>query len=200
MSLIYLAGILLFVSCEKDNQPFENELESSYQSYLAFKEASNNHYQYVVSDGTWAGYSWNTTLVVNNGEVVERRFQYTLFNDVPMPAGGWTLEIAEQLLDGLGDTGWGYSHLAGDAAKLLATLNWTQNIDGLIGETENMAWPIQTLDDVYESAKSWLSSKENVSFVFETDHDGIISTCGFYPDGCMDDCFTGIRILSIKAL
>lgn len=62
--------------------------------------------------------------------------------------------------------------------------------------------PIYTLDQVYEQAKQvWLnvSPKEN-DIYFEAKNNGMISSAGFVPKGCQDDCFRGIRITSIKTL
>lgn len=58
-----------------------------------------------------------------------------------------------------------------------------------------------TLDEVYEQARNWVkaSEKENTIY-FETNNAGMISLCGYVPDNCADDCFTGITITGIKAL
>ncbi len=59
-----------------------------------------------------------------------------------------------------------------------------------------------TLDQVYDKAKNvWLKAdkKEN-AISFEAKNDGMISSCGYVPNGCMDDCFIGISISEIKPL
>jgi hypothetical protein len=56
-----------------------------------------------------------------------------------------------------------------------------------------------TLDQVYEKASTdWLSKRKNVTTYFETENNGLISTCGYVEEGCQDDCFVGIHISSIK--
>ncbi len=58
----------------------------------------------------------------------------------------------------------------------------------------------QTLDEVYTTAKNeWLkvNEKENLIY-FEAKNDGMISSCGYVPIGCADDCFIGITITEIK--
>lgn len=56
-----------------------------------------------------------------------------------------------------------------------------------------------TLDEVYGKAKNeWLIKRKNVKTYFEANNGGLISTCGFVEDGCMDDCFRGIRIAYIE--
>jgi hypothetical protein len=59
-----------------------------------------------------------------------------------------------------------------------------------------------TLDAVYEKAAAvWLKAnvKENTVY-FEAENNGMISTCGYVPNNCMDDCFTGIHISEILAV
>nr|WP_320022937.1 hypothetical protein [uncultured Draconibacterium sp.] len=57
-----------------------------------------------------------------------------------------------------------------------------------------------TIDDLYNScASEYLTvDKENNTLYFETDLDGLMTLCGFVPEGCMDDCFRGVKINSFK--
>lgn len=56
-----------------------------------------------------------------------------------------------------------------------------------------------TLDEIYDRAKTvWLKKRSDADFYFETKNNGMISSCGFVPDGCQDDCFTGITIDFIR--
>ncbi len=61
---------------------------------------------------------------------------------------------------------------------------------------------ILTLDQVYEKAKNiWLKAdKDKNEIYFEEKNNGMISTCGYVPKDCMDDCFIGIKISEISAL
>lgn len=57
-----------------------------------------------------------------------------------------------------------------------------------------------TLDAVYEKAATvWLKAdpKQN-TISFEAKNNGMISGCGYIPNGCMDDCFIGITITEIS--
>jgi hypothetical protein len=58
----------------------------------------------------------------------------------------------------------------------------------------------KTIDEWYNFAVNEVFNKStsNHDLFFETDSKGIISTCGYYPHGCMDDCFEGVEIISIK--
>lgn len=57
-----------------------------------------------------------------------------------------------------------------------------------------------SMDAVYDKAASvWLKAdaKKNTVY-FEAKNNGMISTCGYVPSDCMDDCFTGINIAEIS--
>jgi hypothetical protein len=57
-----------------------------------------------------------------------------------------------------------------------------------------------TMDAVYDQAAAvWLKADVNKNTIyFETNNQGMISTCGYAPKECMDDCFTGIHITGIR--
>jgi hypothetical protein len=59
-----------------------------------------------------------------------------------------------------------------------------------------------TLDDIYVKAKNeWLTvDKKKNTIYFETDNKGLLSSCGYVPEGCQDDCFRGITIKEIMGL
>lgn len=58
-----------------------------------------------------------------------------------------------------------------------------------------------TLDKIYQRAKSdWLKKREDAETYFETRNNGMISLCGYVPNGCADDCFRGITIDYIEKL
>lgn len=66
----------------------------------------------------------------------------------------------------------------------------------------DVAGELLTMDAIYLKAKDvWLKVDPKINDIyFETKNNGIISTCGYYPIGCQDDCFNGIHIDSITAL
>lgn len=77
-------------------------------------------------------------------------------------------------------------------------LKWVENENQLNTHTNTAATPAITLDDIYEKAKKdWLLKRKNVKTFFEAKNAGLISTCGYVEDGCMDDCFRGITISQI---
>ncbi len=70
-----------------------------------------------------------------------------------------------------------------------------------LGSHEKGATPL-TIDDLYNScAGEYLSvDKEKNTLYFEAELDGLMTLCGFVPDGCMDDCFRGVTITSFEWL
>ncbi|MFD2287606.1 hypothetical protein GJU39_17915 [Pedobacter petrophilus] len=80
-------------------------------------------------------------------------------------------------------------------------LEWVENESDLnTHKTTPAAQPL-TLDEIYDLAKTnWLLKRKGSSSIFEAGNNGMISTCGFTPEGCVDDCFVGINITSIATL
>ena len=71
-----------------------------------------------------------------------------------------------------------------------------------LGINERGALP-KTIDELYATcANEYLRVDEETNIIyFETaDATGILSLCGFYPKGCADDCFMGIRLKNFKWL
>ncbi|MCF8716422.1 hypothetical protein JM658_16460, partial [Joostella atrarenae] len=78
-------------------------------------------------------------------------------------------------------------------------IEWTET-GSEIGTHENGADPI-TLDEIYDKAQNeWLIERSNTTTYFETENNGMISTCGYVYDNCADDCFIGVNIKNIEAL
>lgn len=79
-------------------------------------------------------------------------------------------------------------------------LQWTEN-GSEIGNHKNIGSDPLTLDEIYAKAKQeWLLKRDNVETHFETNNNGLISTCGYVNNGCQDDCFIGIHIKTIEPL
>lgn len=76
---------------------------------------------------------------------------------------------------------------------------WTED-ESKIGSHGN-AYPPQTLDEIYQTAKDrWLIKRSNAQTYFKAENNGMISSCGFVEKGCMDDCFQGIYIGLIEKI
>ena len=78
-------------------------------------------------------------------------------------------------------------------------LEWKEDETQLGTHQEGAA--LMTMDEVYTKAKDeWLLKRDNAKTYFEAKNDGMISLCGYVPNGCADDCFMGITIKFIKGL
>ena len=203
MSRIYVlfvfSAFAVFTACEKGDIEHETRFERSYEAWQSFKAASGNNYRYEVSGASWAGSSWLTRITVREGKVVQRTFCYEVFNDVRKPAGGWASVPVEELLEGLGFSATGFPEQ--DIERFHDSLQWTETEAELGLHEQTPASRVQTLDDVYETARTvWLKKRSDAKISFETENDGLISSAGFWPDGCMDDCFSGILIRCIQLI
>ena len=79
-------------------------------------------------------------------------------------------------------------------------LEWTEN-EAEIGTHKNQGAEALTLDEIYNKAENeWLIKRKNGKAYFESENNGLISSCGYVVNGCMDDCFVGIRIEIIGVL
>lgn len=92
-----------------------------------------------------------------------------------------------------------YTSTTGMANVPATKLEWTENGTEINSHSSGAA--ALTLDEIYDNARSqWLIKRENAKAYLETNNDGLISSCGYVEDGCMDDCFIGIQIAYIKSL
>ncbi|ASV32690.1 hypothetical protein [Maribacter cobaltidurans] len=171
IALLLISCIISSCSSEDDDFNYQNDFEESQKIWLDFKESSNNSYKYVVSEGSgFTTYGWETTVTVSNGIIIKRDFKYT--------AGAEGFVPEDQL-------------------------EWTENQNEINSpeHEHTSAFPALTLDTIYTKAKQeWLIKKENTDVFFESENDGMISTCGYVMNNCLDDCFVGVHIKNIKVL
>jgi len=159
-------------SCSTDDEfNYQNDFEKSTKAWVDFKDSSNNSYKYVTLEGSvFTTYGWETTITVSNGVIIERDFRYT---------SGAENFIPEDQLE------------------------WIEN-QNEINSSEHehtSAFPAMTLNEIYDKAKQdWLIERKDATPYFESENNGLISTCGFTLKNCLDDCFVGITIKSIVAL
>lgn len=174
-SKIYFVLLLvignLMSSCEKNDLEYENDFKNSRNAWLDFKESSNDSYKYVVPGGSLlVRYGWETTITVSHGKVTERHFRYTSTEGLPD-------NIPQEELE------------------------WTENESEINSHEHTSAANAWTLDEIYDKAQQeWLINREDAKTYLEVKNNGLISSCGYVKNGCMDDCFIGINIKSIEAL
>lgn len=164
---LVLISSLMFSCSSDDELNYQNDFQKSQKTWLDFKASSNNSYKYVVSDATFfLANSWETTITVSNGKIIQRHFKYI----------GNTENIPDNV-----------------------PLEWTEEENQINSHENSVAAAALTLDQIYSKAeKEWLIKRKDVTVYFESKNNGLISICGYVQKGCMDDCFSGIRIKSIQ--
>ncbi len=76
---------------------------------------------------------------------------------------------------------------------------WIEDVNSL--NTHTTGYTAFTLEEIYQKAKTvWLLKRKDAEVSLETKNNGMISSCGFVPHNCADDCFTGININLIEAI
>lgn len=70
-----------------------------------------------------------------------------------------------------------------------------------VGTHQKGARPL-TIDELYSSClgEFLIADDKTNTLYFETDANGIMSSCGFVPDNCADDCFRGVTIKDLNWL
>ncbi|MCL3782147.1 hypothetical protein EMN47_17300 [Prolixibacteraceae bacterium JC049] len=76
-----------------------------------------------------------------------------------------------------------------------------KEIGDQLGTNEFGTAPI-TIDELYKLCvgKYLSADRDKNTIYFEVETSGLMTLCGFVPDGCMDDCYRGIRITAFKWL
>jgi len=163
--LVLLLFSILQFACKKDEISYKDDYKRSLRAFEDFKKVSNNSYRYMVSNGSWTGFSSETIITVENGIVIGRSYVAKSVD--------YQLEKTE------------------------VHAEWEEDKETLGSHQEGFK-PI-TLDEVYQKAKSeWLPKRKDASVYFESKNDGMMSSCGYVPNGCQDDCFTGVHISYIE--
>lgn len=200
-TLLMLLVSMFFLACEKGDLAYSSEFDRSYEVWEDFKASNGDSYRYKVYWSSWTGSSWMTTITVQRGEIVQRDFHYLTMNDIQRPENGWTSAEADAILQAMGSTAERFYEEEG--FSFLEVLEWKEMGEEL-GTTSyiySSASPTYTLDDIYEKARTdWLKKRSDAEIFFEVENNGMLSVAGYVPNGCMDDCFYGIRIQSIESL
>lgn len=165
-----ISFVAIFAGCQKSNLVHTSDFEKSHKEWLNFKKESGNSYQYTVLRSSWVGMSWQTVITVKAGKVVKRDFTWVLPDD-------WVKDVPADEKE------------------------WTENESEINSHEDSGAADAVTLDEIYAKAKNyWLKKRDHVKTYFEANNNGLISSCGFAEDGCVDDCFNGINIILIKKI
>ncbi|WP_184549138.1 hypothetical protein [Mucilaginibacter sp. FT3.2] len=168
--LLTFTLLLSATACKKDNIAKQGPYDASYKAWLSYKNRVNNSYSYTTTYGSWVGFGVTITTGVNNGKIVSRSY----------------IMIQSR------NNGTNKADTVGTWHEDATTIN----------THPNDASEALTVDDIYLKARTeWLNvdAKSN-DIIFEAKNNGLISSCGYIPHNCADDCFRGITITAITTL
>jgi spore germination protein YaaH len=166
--LLFMASF--FTACHKSNLQYEDDLNKSYNAWLSFKRSSSDSYRYLVADGSWTGFGWQTVITVTKGNVTQRDYKLT-------PPPGNTANIPREKLEWTEKDSEINTHTDSPAAPAI-TLDQVYE----------------------KARTEWLLKRKDAKTYFEAKNNGMISNCGYINDNCTDDCFRGINITYIQSL
>ncbi len=175
LSLIF--GLtLIFTSCEKDDNVNKSEL-----SVLTSLQGENG-FSYNESLNKW------TELKNNNGN--SYIYQTTF---VSWTGFGSTTEL-KVIDDKVAARIYQEFSTNEQTGEREITDSYTENWDD-VGDHEKGASPL-TIDELYNSCAGeyLVIDEEKNTLYFETTVNGLMTLCGFVPNGCVDDCYRGISI------
>ncbi len=149
---------------------YQDEFAKSRRAFNEFKLQHHNSYTFEMKTYSWTNFSTSTTITVKAGKIIARDY---IAMDAKHINGAWQYDTVMQ-----------YSETA-------ASIN--SNLEGLRAVT---------LEEVYNKAENQLLKidKKTHTIQFETKNNGLISTVGYTPKECVDDCFRGYIISRIEAL
>lgn len=153
------------------------KLAESLKAWTDLKAKCGGNYSYKVSFTSWVGFGHETTIVVRDNKVVERRYREWSANlqgpPMPVPPG-----VAPPQPQGT---------------------SWTETGDQLGSHPKGA--PLKTLDTLYEEAEKILEIKlEPYQRLYvRFDGRGLLLMCAYVDTRIMDDApMTGVRISSIQ--
>lgn len=161
---------IVIISCKKNET--QNSYDKSFSAWKAYKASVNNSYSYKSTYGSFTGVGIETTITVENGKITNRDFIRYKYDQ---PANN------------------------GIPTKTIIT-EWHETSADLGSHPEGMQ--LYTLDDIYDIAKNvWLKADAATNKIyFESKNNGVISTAGYFPNNCQDDCFVGVTISDIEPI
>lgn len=167
-----LCCLLFSCSLEERYGDIEGESGFSYkeskEAWLELKEINGDSYHYTILFLSWTGFGNRTIITVVEGEVNERYYEAFERRE---ENGGQIEEITES-----------YHEMSED-----------------LGTHEEGAEPL-TIDELYQIciARYLSVDEQSNSIYFNTNDAGVITTCGYVPKNCADDCFRGFDMLEFE--
>ncbi len=176
----FLFLLLVLASCSNNDDSDKNKLlilstlkgvdglsyNESIEKWTELKRVNGNSYIYQTTLLSWVGFGNITEIKVEEGKVTTRVYKEFYIDDL----------TGERIM--------------------MSSNSYTESANE-IGSNENGALPL-TVDELYNSCVNdyLIVDQENNSIYFETEISGLMTLCGYVPNGCADDCFRGISINS----
>tara|TARA_R110002050_G_scaffold4573_1_gene22076 strand:- start:57604 stop:58155 length:552 start_codon:yes stop_codon:yes gene_type:complete len=167
---------LCILSCDNDSLKSKNisEYSRSLNTWNTLKEINGTSYTYEVSSGSVFGFGSTTQITVKNNIVISRVYEaYSIYDN---------------------DNNYvGYDNR-------IISITYSENSENL-GSNDSGASPV-IIDDLYTTClNDYLSVNSSSNTIgFEVDDSNIIKACYYVPNGCQDDCSTGITLTDFKWL
>jgi hypothetical protein len=176
---LIIAGFILFASCSKDSSSNPQSIKVTSTTGLTYQQSFDKWLSF--KNSVYNNYSYTVTTASFTGVTTETKL---VVNNGVVVSRDYAV----------------YTQMPNSPEKAIVK-QWHEAGISLSTHDNEGAKAI-TLDKVYNMASTiWLKADpKNNDIYFETKNNGIISLCGYYPIGCQDDCFSGIRIDSISAL
>lgn len=167
----------LNLSCDTNDTSKEKSIaayKSSLDTWNYLKATNGNSYSYTINSGSVFGFGSNTTITVENGSVTSRDYEsYSIYDN---------------------DT----NYVGYDNRLILET--YTEDQTTL--NTHSSGAKSATIDALYTTCLSdYLSVNADSNLIeFSVNDSNIIKNCYYIPNGCQDDCTSGIQISSFEWL
>lgn len=149
----------------------EKEYNLSLEQWEKEKKAHNNSYQYTLFfENSMGTFKFETTIFVKNGIVYAREKEAFLRNS----------ETQKMELD--------------------KAQSWKETKEQLGTHDKYSGFP-KTMNELYEDCDRALRVDPNSNdIIFRMDNNQLLSSCGYTPEACADDCFKGVTIKDFKWL
>lgn len=171
---IFVSFFNVLYSCDDQSESIENNTayENSLTAWNDLKEVNGSSYTYEVITKSVFDFGSTTQITVIDNIVVSRNYEaYNLFDENNMPLQ-WDNRII--------------------------TNSYSENSTNL--NINNEGASALTIDELYNLClKDYLTvnPKRNTIY-FNVDTIGVLENCGFTPNGCQDDCYTGVTLSNFE--
>lgn len=168
--------MVLLISCEKNNDKNSVLTTLKGDSGISYNESLSKWRELKLINGN--SYTYQTTFISWTG--------FSNITELKIEDGIVTSRIYKEF----------QTNETNGQKELIDSYTETMNSLGSHDKGANLL----TIDDLYNSCAGeyLIVDKERNTLYFDTGISGLMTLCGFVPNGCVDDCFTGVRIISFE--